>query len=701
MAMADESDASRIVTAFLLNTCRLPPWPSEHHIEAAMICGEIVTGHSDNRSEFIPLLTGSVAEFYIEPMLLHVGDIDVMYHADTKLAIPEGYPPPTQLPAEFHNHVKVHEILDSHFPGYVSLELRYLLTRRTDNGTYEFTEYERGRCLSRVMFESDKFVYLYRHGPSWRYYYDDVGMLPLSLDTVYCLHCLSWPPQAGDWPTRHRNHDWPDSATLDRVVNNGCDVVGVAHHQCRQYSCMGAHEWRLSFSRAEIVLINSWMPVQQIAYHILRVYVKTERLTENVDNSEPATVSNYHIKTLMLWACELKPRSWWTENLNLVRICAELLNTLSVWLSDTRCPHYFVNNCNLLDTSLSNAEVTSKLMYIDETYLSTWLINNYIAQCAQLCPSYISRLFDDVSTSLKLQKAVSAIVDWRLNNLEFDLWKSVEFVQMSIQRYVLSYPLTVRSCEYLMKELTKIDKRFCVYFSAVALLYVARKISQNGLSDKLMDILSTILGCNFSQYCSILSRCEIELNTSELVEILEESAVEQLTTCRQLEVRDCGSRVTVTTDFEALYAYKLGDYQRCLQMSTQNACTLSYTRCTSSISVYPEFVQLLDDDIVSLIALMQVINPDCKHHSKYTDITQLTLSLYLMTQCQLKLHHSVTSLAQTLNCIEVAQRRPRRRHSYRSPMPTHVREENTLDLLALKLIERKAHLAILHAWHAK
>jgi len=59
----------------------------------------------------------------------------------------------------------------------------------------------------------------------------------LSLDLVPCVHCLSWPPQAADWSTRHRNYGWPDSATLDSVVSNGCDVVGVAHRQCRQ------HEW--------------------------------------------------------------------------------------------------------------------------------------------------------------------------------------------------------------------------------------------------------------------------------------------------------------------------------------------------------------------------------------------------------------------------------------------------------------------------
>ena len=244
----------------------------------------------------------------------------------------------------------------------------------------------------------------------------------------------------------------------------------------------------LTSRNCTIVLINSWMPLQQIAYHILRVYVKTERLTESVGNSEPAIMSNYHIKSLMLWACELQPRSWWTENLNLVRICAELLNTLSVWLSDIRCPHYFINNCNLLDTSLSDAEVTNKLMSIDETYLSTWLINNYIGQCAQLCPSNISRLFDDVSNGMKLQKVVSAIIHWRLDSSLFDMWLAFDFAEISIRKNASLSCLTARSCVYWMNELTKIDKRLAVFLQRVSIAcYAERCISYDRfcLTDRL------------------------------------------------------------------------------------------------------------------------------------------------------------------------------------------------------------------------
>ena len=129
---------NKLVTSFMLNTCRLCPKPGKHKVEAAVQCAMIANIHPVDNAEThpIPLITGSVAEFYIEPMIPHVGDIDVMFHSSTQLAIPRGQSPPTRLPAEFHNWVKVYEIIDSHVPGYVYLELRYLLSECDDEGTY-------------------------------------------------------------------------------------------------------------------------------------------------------------------------------------------------------------------------------------------------------------------------------------------------------------------------------------------------------------------------------------------------------------------------------------------------------------------------------------------------------------------------------------------------------------------------------------
>jgi len=305
--MADERVDSEIVSQFLLNTCRLRPLLNNHTVQAAARCATALTRHSDDdvEADRIPLITGSVAEFYIEPMLPCVGDIDVMYYDCNKLAIPRGHLPPTQLPVEFYNYVQVFEIIDSHLPGYVYLQLRYLLTYCPEDEKYNYVEYDDRECY--LSMSTDETLSLGRHGPAE--FIDNGSKSHLSVDGVYCCRCPVWPPQSDDWPARQRNYDWPDSATVEHVVGNGCDIVQVAHRQCRQHEWVRKFQWRLSFSRAEIVLINSWMPVQQIVYHMLRVFVKTERLTDGVDNSKAATLSNYHIKTLMLWASELKPRS--------------------------------------------------------------------------------------------------------------------------------------------------------------------------------------------------------------------------------------------------------------------------------------------------------------------------------------------------------------------------------------------------------
>jgi len=675
--MADECGVSEVVTEFLLYTCRLPPRPNIHDVQAVVWYAAVANDHlaaDDEEADFIPLITGSIVEFYIEPLLPHIGDINVMFHCNTLLAIPRGHTPPTQLPAEFHNYVYVFEITDSQFPGYVYLPLRYLLTQRVDDGKYEYIKYDEdyGGLLSRT----------YKHisrprGPALTIDNSHKSHM-LSVDIVLCVRCLTWPPQAADWPTRPRNYRWPDSATLVRVVSNGCDAVNVGARQCRQHECINSeHQWRLSFSRAEIVLINSWTPVQQIVYHMLLVFMKTERLADSVDNSEPNTVSNYHIKTLMLWTCELKPSSWWTENLNLVRICVDLWHTLSIWLTETHCPHYFIN-CNLLDESLNVESMASKLMSVDEKYLSTWFMKNYIGQCSHLCPFDIVALFYDASTRVKLQNAVSEIVCWRLNTLLVDTWRAIDCAEYCIPTHVSKQFLTAHSCTHWKNELTKIDKRLSVYFSAVALLQVARRISRNSFSDELVDILTIILGRtgNYHQWYSIFCQCKTELNTSELVEFLQKSAVEHLTAFRQLIARDFGSFVTiVTTDFETLYAYKRGDYRRCLQLSIQNVHTLLYADSMPFISISPEFIQLLDDDIVSLTVLTQIVVSECKYVTLHSCITQLTLSLYLVTRCQLILRRSPSSLAQTLEYIKVAQRR-------------HPADETPLDQLILKLTAR-------------
>jgi len=307
-------------------------------------------------------------------------------------------------------------------------------------------------------------------------------------------------------------------------------------------------------------------------------------------------------------------------------------------------------------------------------------------------------LFNNISelTDTTLDDAVSAVVQWRMNTLKTDVWVAYFEAEWVIASAMLKFPLSVQFCICFISELSKLDASLSDYFIAVAFLHIAHRVARGCRVEHFIETLSSVrdflvstnyneptqsvlndvvtLAHNYQRPAMSSTQCSV----GKLVELLQRSAVELLTTFRQLEARDFGSVITiVTTDFEALYAYKHGDYQRCLQLSTQNVHTLLYADNIPVVLIFPELIQLLDDDIVSLIALTLIVDPNGRNEHANVVITQLTLSLYLMTQCQLKLRHSVTSLAQTLDCIEVAERRYHKHICF------------TLNHLTLKLIERK------------
>jgi len=499
------------------------------------------------------------------------------------------------------------------------LELCYLLTKCSDNDNYNAVEYDRGNYASNLPNVDPVHE---MHGPAL--VDRPVHSLALSVDQVSCICCLSWPPQAADWSTRHRNHGWPDSATLDRVVSNGCDVVGVAHRQCRQHEWMGKLQCRLSFSRAEIVLINSWVPVQQIVYHMLRYFMKTERLTDCAENAEAGTMSNYHIKTLMLWACELKSRSWWTDDVNLVTICVQLLHDLAEWLTYGRCQHYFISGCNLLDNNSFNVtNIRDQLMSIDESWLSTWFVDNYIRACLRLndCPPNISRLFDDVTTRTKLQNATSALVAWRRNSSVLDFWRVVDAVEFTISSLLYIRPLTSRSCVRWMTELTKIDSCLPVFFTAVAFLHVASRSLRLGFNDELMDILAAVCGQftdtrrhpNKSTSSSVLSLdkaakfMKFVVNESLSTMSLIETELSKAYLYRALRCKDSDSDsiyCQANVYLVVLY-YTTGQYQKAIDHCTLVTRSQDHAQCSSHV-VQGEILPNIDDDVENMLGLAEL-----------------------------------------------------------------------------------------------
>ena len=193
---------------------------------------------------------------------------------------------------------------------------------------------------------------------------------------IRCIRSPFWPPEASEWKDRARCEGWPDKDTINLVIKNGCHVVNVAHTDCRGDD----FQWRISFSKAEVILIRSWSPDQQLVYHLLRYFAKRELIRKEWRNKDEI-LSTYSLKTLMLWQCEQRPWSWWNSR-SLIEICCNLLKIMFYWLKEKNCKHYFIRNCNLFDREMNESNlniVLSKLLeYTYTNRLTDWFERNYL-----------------------------------------------------------------------------------------------------------------------------------------------------------------------------------------------------------------------------------------------------------------------------------------------------------------------------------
>ena len=145
-------------------------------------------------------------------------------------------------------------------------------------------------------------------------------------------------------------------------------------------------------------------------------------------------------------------------------------------------------------------------------------------------------------------------------------------------------------------------------------------------------------------------------------------------------------------DFLALYLYRCCLYERCDQLCQQRICELidaDRWNVPRVSTTYHEFVQLMDDDVVSIFGLIALMDKS-RVQSWFSDpvtISQLTMYLYLFLACQIELDPEeksdadvLSSLAIALDWIAVAQKM--------------IPADESVDHLILKLAERKAVIYI-------
>src|SRR6218665_1775165 len=481
MYLAKKQD--EMASYFISETCQLIPKscsPSSDNMHDLVI--------PDQSPKLYAIVCGSGAEFYIRPLNTCIGDIDILMCRADRLAFSGDFP---VLPSDISglaDAIHCYEIEPCHgIPGFVRLrdfgEMKYnwkykeyKLNRNIDPDTYikrDITQnlnsyvdqwYGNERTLPKVFC-----------GPTIKSPSETSdSVYTIGIDVVHSIYCPQWPRDAKTWPLRSRNNGWPTSHTISEVVRNGCHVVYVQHRDCRD----DTYQWRLSFSVAEVILLQSWTKAQQIVYHLLRFFAKRELLKKDCPK-EDEVLCPYHLKTLMLWTCEKMSPEWWNSS-PVIAICCELLNILSDWLKRRHFPNYFISKANLF-----HHPSTSTLLHQTERrvndfrnhdILCRWFVENYILPITRTQFQFLNTgkvtpdFMDYMSPLLEFRKStisisVDIVVGLKFHKCNRFYRSQVKMQRLGLLRLLLNMePIEGNSFFIMNKEMTCLpttDKVLC------------------------------------------------------------------------------------------------------------------------------------------------------------------------------------------------------------------------------------------------
>lgn len=199
-------------------------------------------------------------------------------------------------------------------------------------------------------------------------------------DFVYSLRCKFWPSQADEWRSRERSHCWPSSELISTIVACGCHVVPVGSHT----SNLRELEWRLSFSVAEKMLIESLTKDQKLTYSILKALIKSQMKHRGID-----VFASYHLKTSLLWFLELKGTTQW-EKRSLGENVLELMDFLIGFYTKGSIPNYFVRKNDMVDHRSSD-EIMATCTVLSEMKVDLTLSLCHYIETNQSLPVFFNQ----------------------------------------------------------------------------------------------------------------------------------------------------------------------------------------------------------------------------------------------------------------------------------------------------------------------
>src|SRR6218665_3193600 len=397
------------VSEFIVGTCRIIPKLYADFFQPVYL--ESTTCDTKYR-----IACGSIAEFFIQPLYSCISDVDELDLRPAFLAFTDEKPVWSHDMRYVADRVCCYVIEPyDDYPSFVRLrhfgDLKYNWSRKV----FHFV---RSGSPRRTLFDTtvthplDLRGVLHAAGPAFKHSGTYFG----SHDVVSSIHCPQWPREAKDWPHRRRKYGCPAIAIIEEVVQNGCHVVFAKHHLCKN----DVYQGRLSFSVAEVILLQNWTKIQQIVYHMLRFFAKKEVIKKG-GLKEDEVLCCYHLKTLMLWSCEQMPSEWWMLS-SAIEICCILLQKLVIWLKQKRISNYFIPKANLFhehfNQKLVDGTVETLIRYCDTNMFSLWFVEHYMrpvypyvvkARCKHDALKYVNKYL--LQTCRAMKEALPNTID--------------------------------------------------------------------------------------------------------------------------------------------------------------------------------------------------------------------------------------------------------------------------------------------------
>ena len=193
-------------------------------------------------------------------------------------------------------------------------------------------------------------------------------------DMAMAFQAFFWPKCAHEWVYRNRKYNWPCKPLIKFIVSDvGCNIVPTCDISSQEQDLL----WRLSFSRAETILVSLLSYVQYKVFAVMKMFLKSA-INDGLEE-EQSFLTSYHIKNMIFYMAEMLPRAQWTDEKLLDRFW-DCMTYLRKSLQQDYLPHYFLPGLNLFVKHWNKDHKATAIHKIDQ-YLQNKKCTNTLISC--------------------------------------------------------------------------------------------------------------------------------------------------------------------------------------------------------------------------------------------------------------------------------------------------------------------------------